>query len=155
MATSKKSSKGGGTSKKSTTKKQATKDPRGGLTAAGRRYFKEKEGANLKPGVTKKESEMTFEEMQRKGSFLRRHYANPRGPLTDDKGEPTRHALQAQAWGERVPKTDEDVKRLADKGTKLLEKAKGAKAAKQNASKSGAKGSIKSTKKAAKKSAAK
>ena len=27
------------------------KDPEGGLTPAGRRYFKKKEGANLKPPV--------------------------------------------------------------------------------------------------------
>jgi len=28
------------------------KDPRGGLTAAGRAFFKKTEGSNLKPGVT-------------------------------------------------------------------------------------------------------
>ena len=28
------------------------KDPNGGLTAAGRAFYKKKEGANLKPGVT-------------------------------------------------------------------------------------------------------
>ena len=32
-------------------KKSDLKDPDGGLTAAGRKYFKNKEGANLKPGV--------------------------------------------------------------------------------------------------------
>src|SRR5690349_14492938 len=35
------------------------KDPRGGLTAAGRRAFARKQGAHLKPGVKKKTSEMT------------------------------------------------------------------------------------------------
>lgn len=72
---------------------------------------------------------MTTEEMRRKGSFLRRHYANPRGPLQDTQGNPTRLALQAQAWGERAPRTDADVQRLANKGTKLLAKAKTAKQA--------------------------
>lgn len=96
------------------------KDPRGGLTAAGRKHFKETEGANLRPGV--KGAADTPEKMKRKGSFLRRHYANLRGPLQDENGGPTRLALQAQAWGERVPKTEADAEKLADKGTKLLEK---------------------------------
>jgi hypothetical protein len=103
-------------------KKQALKDPRGGLTAAGRAWFKKKEGATLKPGVTKSEREMTPDEMRRKGSFLRRHFANPRGPMKDEEGEPTRLALSAHAWGEPVPKTMADAKKLAAKGTRLLEK---------------------------------
>jgi uncharacterized protein DUF6321 len=103
-------------------KKQPLKDPRGGLTAAGRAWFKEKEGASLKPGVTKSESEMTPDEMRRKGSFLRRHFANPRGPMKDEEGEPTRLALSAQAWGEPVPKTMADAKKLAAKGARLLKK---------------------------------
>ena len=107
------------TAKKSTTKKPL-KDPKGGLTAAGRAHFKKTEGANLKPGV-KGEAD-TPEKMKRKGSFLRRHYANLRGPLTDENGEPTRLALQAQAWGEKPPKTAAQAKRLADKGTDLLNK---------------------------------
>ena len=108
------------------TKKAPTKDPKGGLTAAGRKKFKETEGANLKPGV--KGTPKTPEEMKRKGSFLRRHFANPAGPMTDANGEPTRLALSAHAWGEKVPKTEADAKKLAAKGTKLLEqyqKAKG------------------------------
>ena len=105
--------------KKPTTKK-VLKDPAGGLTEAGREHFKETEGANLKPGV--KGPADTPEKMKRKGSFLRRHFANPNaGPLEDKKGEPTRHALSAQAWGEPLPKTSADVKKLADKGSKLLE----------------------------------
>lgn len=39
---------------------------RGGLTAAGRKKFKRTEGANLKPGLQKLESEMTPSEMRRK-----------------------------------------------------------------------------------------
>jgi Domain of unknown function (DUF6321) len=103
-------------------KKQPLKDPRGGLTAAGRAWFKEKEGTSLKPGVTKSEREMTPDEMRRKGSFLRRHFANPRGPMKDEEGEPTRLALSAHAWGEPVPKTMADAKKLAAKGARLLEK---------------------------------
>lgn len=96
------------------------KDPAGGLTSKGREYFKKKEGAKLKPGVKGKAD--TPEKMRRKGSFLRRHYANLRGPLKDENGEPTRLALQAHAWGEKVPKTIAEAKALAKKGTKLLEK---------------------------------
>jgi hypothetical protein len=110
------------TRSKEAARRQPLKDPKGGLTAAGRKRYREKEGANLKPGVKKSPSEMTPEEMKRKGSFLRRHYANLRGPLQDENGEPTRLALQAQAWGERAPKTKADVKKLADKGLKLLER---------------------------------
>jgi hypothetical protein len=111
-------------------KKQSLKDPRGGLTAAGRAWFKKKEGANLKPGVTKSGREMTPDEMRRKGSFLRRHFANPRGPMKDEEGEPTRLALSARAWGEPVPKTMADAKKLAAKGSRLLEKYQASKAKK-------------------------
>lgn len=100
--------------------KKAIKDPKGGLTAAGRAHFKETEGADLKPGV--KGPADTPEKQKRKGSFLRRHFANPdAGPLTDEKGKPTRHALSAAAWGEPVPKTEADAKKLAKKGSDLLE----------------------------------
>jgi hypothetical protein len=96
------------------------KDPKGGLTAAGRAYFKKTEGANLKPGV--KGAADTPEKMKRKGSFLARHFTHPRGPMVDDKGKPTRLALSAHAWGEPVPKTDAAAKKLAAKGRTLLEK---------------------------------
>lgn len=95
------------------------KDPKGGLTDAGREFFAKTEGAHLKPGVQGKAD--TPEKMVRKGSFLRRHYANPRGPVVDDKGRPTRQALQAAAWGEPVPKSEADEKKLAAKGKELLE----------------------------------
>ena len=108
------------TKPKSTTAKKPLKDPKGGLTAAGRAHFKETEGANPKPGV--KGSANTPEKQKRKGSFLRRHFANLNaGPLQDEKGEPTRHALSAAAWGEPVPKTQAEVKKLAAKGSDLLE----------------------------------
>ena len=95
-------------------------DPKGGLTAKGRKYFAEKEGSHLRPGVTGAAN--TPEKMMRKGSFLRRHYANPRGPVADTEGKPTRQALQAAAWGEPVPKNEADEKKLAEKGSDLLEK---------------------------------
>jgi Domain of unknown function (DUF6321) len=97
------------------------KDPRGGLTAAGRRAFAEKEGAHLKPGVTKKASEMTPQDMRRKGSWAVRFYGRAKlPPLVDAKGRPTRHALSAHAWGEPVPKTEAAARRIAAKGERLL-----------------------------------
>ena len=65
------------------------KDPAGGLTAAGRAHFAKTEGAHLRPGVSGKAD--TPEKKARKGSFLRRHFANPQGPMERD-GEPTRLA---------------------------------------------------------------
>ncbi len=95
------------------------KDPQGGLTAKGREYFAAKEGAHLRPGVQGPAD--TPEKMVRKGSFLRRHFANPRGPMKDEKGEPTRLALSAHAWGEEVPQNMADAKHLAEEGHELLE----------------------------------
>ena len=94
------------------------KDPKGGLTAAGRAAYRA-QGANLRPGVRGPAD--TPEKMRRKGSFLRRFFANLRGPLVNKRGEPTRLALSAHAWGEPVPKTAADAKALADKGKQLLE----------------------------------
>lgn len=99
---------------------QPIKDPKGGLTAAGRKYFKQKEGANLKPGV--KGPANTPEKMRRKGSFLTRFFTNPSGPMTKPDGSPTRLALSAAAWGEPVPKNRSDAAKLAAKGRRLLER---------------------------------
>lgn len=111
-------------SRKQVSLKAEGKDPKGGLTAAGRKQFNEATGGHLRPGV--KHPAKTVEEKQRKGSFLRRHFANPPGPVVKD-GKPTRQALQAAAWGEPVPQNEADEQKLAEKGTKLLEEAKAAK----------------------------
>jgi len=74
------------------------KDPKGGLTAAGRAHFKRTEGANLKPGV--KGPANTPEKMRRKGSL----------------------ALSAAAWGEPVPQDASDAAKLAAKGRRMLER---------------------------------
>ncbi len=100
--------------------KQPLKDPKGGLTAAGRRHFKETEGANLKPGV--RGAADTPEKMRRKGSFLTRFFTNPSGPMKKPNGKPTRLALSAAAWGEPVPQNMQDAAKLAAKGRRLLER---------------------------------
>lgn len=66
-------------------------NPSGGLNAAGRAYYKRKEGANLKPPVKKGDN-------PRRASFLARMAGNP-GPERDSKGRPTRLLLSLQAWG--------------------------------------------------------
>lgn len=110
--------------KKSSAKKASvsitkeSKNPEGGLTQAGRDAYNKKTGSHLKPGV--KGAADTPEKKKRKGSFLTRHYTSPRGPVVKD-GKPTRQALQAAAWGEPVPQTKADEKKLAAKGRKLLE----------------------------------
>jgi hypothetical protein len=101
-------------------KKASLRDPKGGLTAAGRKYFKRTEGANLKPGVKGRAD--TPEKMRRKGSFLTRFFTNPSGPMKDEKGRPTRLALSASAWGEPVPQNAEDAAALAAKGRRMLER---------------------------------
>ena len=109
------------------TKKSATKsmpkegrNPEGGLTAKGRAFFAERDGSHLKAGVTGAAD--TPEKMKRKGSFLVRTFTHPRGPMIDPKGQPTRLALSAHAWGETVPKTISAAHKLAAKGHMLLSK---------------------------------
>ena len=108
-------------SRKSVSLPKSGKDPKGGLTAEGRRIYNEATGGHLKPGV--KGEPKNAEEKKRKGSFLTRHFTTPPGPVVKD-GEPTRQALQAAAWGEPVPKSEADEKKLAAKGRKLLAEAK-------------------------------
>jgi len=95
------------------------KDPKGGLTSAGRAFYKAATGANLKPGV--QGAADTPEKKRRKGSFLTRFYTNPSGPLVKPSGEPTRLALAARAWGEPAPKNRQDTAKLAAKGRGFLE----------------------------------
>ena len=66
-------------------------NPKGGLNAAGRAYFKRTEGANLKPPVPKGTN-------PRRVSFAAR-FAGMKGPMKDEKGQPTRKALALKKWG--------------------------------------------------------
>ncbi len=112
-------------------KTKKLKDPNGGLTSAGRAWFKKKEGANLKPGVKGKAD--TVEKQKRKGSFLARMFSRPSGPLKDKNGKPTRLALSARAWGEPAPGSKASAKKLADKGRRLLARARKSQLKKQAA----------------------
>jgi len=66
-------------------------NPSGGLNAAGRAYFKRKEGSNLKAPVKSGDN-------PRRASFLARMAGNS-GPERNAEGEPTRLLLSLKAWG--------------------------------------------------------
>jgi hypothetical protein len=67
------------------------KNPKGGLSAAGRAHFKRTEGSNLKPPVKSGVN-------PRRVSFAAR-FAGMNGPLKKPNGEPTRLLLALRAWG--------------------------------------------------------
>tara|TARA_R110002020_G_scaffold67762_4_gene177761 strand:+ start:1605 stop:1877 length:273 start_codon:yes stop_codon:yes gene_type:complete len=68
-------------------------NPSGGLNEAGRKYFKNKDGSNLKrPQSTGKDG--------RRISFASR-FAGMKGPERDSKGKPTRLLLALRKWGFR------------------------------------------------------
>ena len=66
-------------------------NPKGGLNAAGRAFFKRKEGSNLKRPLKTGTS-------PRRVSFAARFGGMP-GALKDKKGRPTRLKLALKAWG--------------------------------------------------------
>src|SRR5262245_3892371 len=98
------------------TQRAPRKDPKGGLTAAGRSWFRRTQGARLRPGVKKRLADMTPQDMKRKGRSRVPRSGHGKGARVGDDGKPTRRALSAHAWGEPVPKTARAAQRLADKG---------------------------------------
>ena len=66
-------------------------NPKGGLNAAGRAFFKRTTGANLKRPIKSGDS-------PRRASFLAR-MGNAKGPDYDSKGKPTRKLLSLRQWG--------------------------------------------------------
>jgi hypothetical protein len=77
--------------------KKVYQNPVGGLNAKGRAYFKNKEGANLKPPVSAKEAAKSPKKAARRKSFCARMSGVP-GPMKDSKGRPTRKALALKKW---------------------------------------------------------
>ena len=66
-------------------------NPKGGLNAAGRAYFRRTEGSNLRSPVKSGTN-------PRRVSFAAR-FAGMKGPMKDEQGRPTRKALALKAWG--------------------------------------------------------
>ena len=77
--------------------KKAYQNPKGGLNAKGREYFKRTEGANLKPPVSAKEAAKSPKAAGRRKSFCAR-MSGVAGPMKDEKGRPTRKALALKKW---------------------------------------------------------
>lgn len=77
--------------------KKVYQNPKGGLNAKGRAYFKRKEGANLKPPVSAEEAKKSPKAAARRRSFCSR-MAGVKGPMKDEKGRPTRKALALRKW---------------------------------------------------------
>jgi hypothetical protein len=96
------------------------KDPKGGLTAAGRRHYKRTEGANLKPGVKNYANASRADKMRWIRWALRFYGREVYPPLIDDNGDPTRFALTAAAWGEPVPRTVAAARAIATKARARL-----------------------------------
>ena len=71
--------------------KKVHKNPKGGLSEAGRKHLNRTTGSNLKP------PQKTGTD-GRRISFAAR-FSGMKGPMKDTKGKPTRKALALKAWG--------------------------------------------------------
>ena len=71
------------------------KSKKGGLTAAGRKYYNSKTGSKLKAPVT--ESNPKGKRAARRRSFSAR-MKGVKGAMKDSKGRPTRKALALRRW---------------------------------------------------------
>jgi len=71
--------------------KKKYQNPKGGLNAAGRKYYKRTEGSNLKRPVKSGTN-------PRRVSFAAR-FGGMAGPMKKKNGEPTRLNLALKAWG--------------------------------------------------------
>jgi hypothetical protein len=67
------------------------KNPEGGLNAKGRASYNAETGGNLKAPVKSGDN-------PRRVSFAAR-FSGMKGPMKDEKGNPTRKALALKAWG--------------------------------------------------------
>jgi hypothetical protein len=72
-------------------------NPEGGLNEKGRKYFKKKEGANLKKPVSAKQADKSPKAAKRRKSFCAR-MSGVEGPMKDEKGRPTRKAKALKKW---------------------------------------------------------
>lgn len=71
-------------------------NPEGGLNAKGRASLKA-QGKDIKPPVSAKQAKKSPKAAARRKSFCARMSGMP-GPMTDDKGRPTRKALSLRKW---------------------------------------------------------
>lgn len=83
--------------KQSVSMTKKDKNPKGGLTQAGRDKYNRATGGNLKPPVSAKEAAKSPKAAARRKSFCARMGA-VKGDLKDEKGRPTRKALALKKW---------------------------------------------------------
>lgn len=107
------------------------KNPKGGLSAAGRKYYKRTEGANLKPGVKNYSKASTSDKKRWVRWALRFAGRSTIPPLRKPNGEPTRFALMFTAWGEPVPSSVEAVRKVYKKALSRRDQLGMGKAAKK------------------------
>lgn len=93
------------------------KDPKGGLTAYGRKYFKKKYGNNLKAGVRKFR---TKQDKIRWARWATRFYNRKKIPKLVKNGKLTRYALMAHAWGVKPPRTIKEARKIGKRGARIL-----------------------------------
>lgn len=113
--------------------KSKYKNPKGGLTAAGRRFYKRTEGANLKPGVKNYSKASEADKKRWVRWALRFAGRSSVPPLKKPNGEPTRFALMFAAWGEPVPTSVEAVRKVYKKAQSRRDQLGMGKAAKSKA----------------------
>lgn len=106
-------------------KSKGLRDPDGGLTEKGRRHYEDSgESKNLRPGV--KSYDKASETDKKRWVNWANRFADRDDipPLKKDNGDPTRFALMFQAWGEPIPNTEADVRKVARKANKRGEQLK-------------------------------
>lgn len=72
-------------------------NPEGGLNQSGRDYYNKKTGSNLKKPVSKEQAKKSPKAASRRKSFCAR-MGGVKGPMKDEKGNPTRKALALKKW---------------------------------------------------------
>lgn len=82
--------------KKGVSMRKVHKNPTGGLSEAGRKYYNAKTGSNLQRPVTGKVKRGSKAAKRRK-SFCAR-MSGMKGAMKDSKGRPTRKALALRKW---------------------------------------------------------
>lgn len=93
----------------------------GGLKPSEIKDKNSKEGTNMKPGVLNyaKSSES---DKKRWVNWATRFYGRKKyPPLKDEKGNPTRFALTAERWGEKIPTTEKEARAIYKKALKRKE----------------------------------
>jgi hypothetical protein len=111
--------------------KSKYKNPKGGLTQAGRDYYKRTQGSKLKAGVKNYSKASEADKKRWVRWALRFAGRSDIPPLKKPNGEPTRFALMFAAWGEPVPTSVEAVRKVYKKAQARRDQLGMSKAAKK------------------------